>query len=138
MLKRVFVNHSGKMAVPNIGGKRYTLIVRDDRTRLTRVYFLAKKSDAASKFESFLAEVRADGTPSTVMCVRSDNRGDFFGGEFGTLCRKCGIKQQFTPADSPKYNGVAEQDLTLINDTALAARIQAHVLYPVAPSDSSL
>ena len=56
-LERVFVDLNGKMAVPSIGGKRYTLIVRDDHTRFTRVYFLAKKMDAASAFESFLAEV---------------------------------------------------------------------------------
>ena len=29
----------------------------------------------------------------------------FFGGDFGKLCRKRGIKQEFTPADSLKYNG---------------------------------
>ena len=96
------------MAVPSIGGKRYTLIVRDDHTRLTRVCFLAKKSDAVNAFESFLAKVRADGTPSAVMCVRSDNGADCFGEEFGTICRKRSIKQIFTSADSPKYNGVAE------------------------------
>ena len=54
-LERVFVDLSGKMAVPSIGGERYTVIVRDDHTRFTRVYFLAKKSDAVSAFESFLA-----------------------------------------------------------------------------------
>ena len=51
---------------------------------------------------------------------------------------KCGIKQEFTPADNPKYNGVAERSLALICDTALAARIQAQVLYPGAPSYPSL
>ena len=137
-LERVFVDLSGKMAVPSIGRKRYTLTVRDEYTRFTRVYFLAKTSDAASAFESFLAEVRADGTPSAVMCVRSDSGGNVFGGEHGTLCRKRGIKEEFTPADSPKYNGVAERALALINDTALAARIQARVLYPGAPSYPSL
>ena len=44
-------------------------------------------------FEAFLAEVRADGTPSIVMAVRSDNGGDYFGGGFEKLCRKRGIKQ---------------------------------------------
>ena len=39
-LQRVLVDLSGKMVVPNIGGKRFT-----------RVYFLSKKSDAASAFE---------------------------------------------------------------------------------------
>ena len=66
------------MAVRSIGGKRYTLIVRDDFTRFTRVYFSRHKTDAASAFESFLAEVQADGTPSAVMAVRSDNGREFF------------------------------------------------------------
>ena len=137
-LQRVFVDVSGKMAVPSIGGKWYTLIVRDDSTRFTRVYFLGKKSDAASAFELFLAEVRADGTPPAVMAVTSDNGGEFSGGDFGKLRRKRGIKQEFMPADSPKYNGVAERALSLINDTSLAARIQAPVLYPGASAYPSL
>ena len=72
------------------------------------------------------------------MCVRSDNGENVFGGEFGTLCRERGIKHKFTPADSPKYKGVAERSLVLISDTALVARIQPQVLYPVAPSYLSL
>ena len=137
-LQRVFVDLSGPMAVQSLGGKRYTLIVRDDCTRFTLVYFFKHKPDAASAFESFLAEVRADGTPSAVMAVRSDNGREFFGGAFGELCRKRGIIQEFTPADSPKYNGVAERALGLINDAAIAARIQATELYPNAPNYPSL
>ena len=137
-LQRVFVDLSGPMDVQSIRGKRYTFIVRDDSTRFTRVYFLRHKSDAASAFESFLAEVRADGTPSAVMAVRSDNGREFFRGAFGKLCRKRGIKQEFTPADSPKYNGVAERALGLINDVAVAARIQATELCPNAPNYPSL
>ena len=125
------------MAVQSIGGKWYTLIVRDGCTRFTRVYFFRHKWDAASAFESFLA-VMAVGTPSAVMAVRSDNGREFFGGAFGELCRKCGIKQEFTPADSPKYNGVAERALGLTNDAAVAARIQATELYPNAPNYPSL
>ena len=137
-LQRVFVDLSGPMTVQSIGGKRYTLIVRDDCTRFTRVYFQRHKSDAASAFESFLAEVRADGTPSAVIAVRSNNGIECFGGAFGELCRKRGIKQEFTPADSPKYNGVAERALGLINDAAVAARIQATELCPSAPTYPSL
>ena len=137
-LQRGFVDLSGPMAVQSIVGKRYTLIVRDDCTRFTRAYFFRHKSDAASAFESFLAEVRADGIPSTVMAVRSDNGREFFGGAFGELCRKRCTKQEFTPADSPKYNDVAERALGLINDAAVAARIQANALYPGAPNYPSL
>ena len=98
------------------------------------MYLLGKKSDAASAFESSLAKVRADSTPSAVMAVRLDNEGLLFGGEFGKLCRKRGIKQECTSADSPKYTGVAERALALINNTALTARIQAPVRYKDAPA----
>ncbi|CAN0397182.1 unnamed protein product, partial [Hapterophycus canaliculatus] len=114
------------------------MIVRDDCTRWTRVFFLRHKSDAASAFESFLADVRADGTPSEVLIVRSDNGGEFFEGDFGKLCRSRGVKQEFTPAYSPQYNGVAERALGIIRKAALAARLQAPLMYPGAPSDPTL
>ena len=122
------------MTVQSIGGKRYTHIVRYDPTRFTRVYFMRHKSDAASAFQSFLPEVRADGTSSAVMAVRPGNGREGSGGAFGELCRKRGIKQEPTPADSPKYHGVAEQALGLINDAAVAARIQETELNPSAPN----
>ena len=65
------------------------------------MYFLKHKSDAASAFRSFLASVRADGKPSLVEIVRSDNGGVFFRGEFESLCNELLIKQEFTPAYSP-------------------------------------
>ncbi|CAB1105045.1 unnamed protein product [Ectocarpus sp. CCAP 1310/34] len=137
-LQRVFVDLSGKARVQSLGGKWYTLIVKDDYTRWNRVYFLKHKSDAAEAFERYLAENRANGAPSDVMVVRSDNGGEFFEGEFGRVCRKYCIKQEFTPAHSPEYNGVAERALGLIKDAALAARIQAPTLYPGAPNYPSL
>ena len=51
-------------------------------------------------------------------------------GKFGKLCRERKIKQEFTTADIPEYNGVAERGLVMIEPTALAARIQASELFP--------
>ena len=80
-------------------------------------------------FRSFLASVRADGLPSLVEIVRSDNGGEFFGGEFESVCNELLIKQEFTPAYSPQFNGVAERGLGMIETAAMAARIQAKVLF---------
>ncbi|CAB1100763.1 unnamed protein product [Ectocarpus sp. CCAP 1310/34] len=77
-LQRVFADLSGKARVESLGGKRYTVIVWDENTRWNHVYFLKHKSDAAEAFEANLAENRADGAPSDVMVVRSDNGGEFF------------------------------------------------------------
>ena len=93
------------------------------------VVFPENKSDAGRAFRSFLASVRADGIPSLVEIVRSDNGGEFFGGEFTSVCNELLIKQEFTPAYSPQYNGVAERGLGLIEAAAMAARIQAKVLF---------
>ena len=53
-----------------------------------------------------MADVRAD-VPSKVEIVRSDNGSEFFGGDFGEVCRQYCIKQEFTNAKSPELNGVA-------------------------------
>ena len=129
-LERVFVDLSGPKMVKSDGGRRYTLIVRDDFSRYTWVYFMRHKPDAAETFKQFLSDTRADGVPSQVVTVRSDGGGGFCGGNFGELCRSRCIKQEFTTADSPQYNGVAERALGLIEKAAMAGRIQAHELFP--------
>ena len=128
-LGKVFVDLEGRKDVVSVGGKHYPMILKDYLTRRAWMYFLINKSDAGSAFRSFLASVRADGIPSLVEIVRSDNGGEFFGGEFASVCNELLIKQEFTPAYSPQYNGVAERELGLIEEAAMAARIQAKVLF---------
>ena len=50
-LGRVFVDLSAPKVVESDGGKRCTLIVRDDFSRYTWVYFMRHKSDAAETFK---------------------------------------------------------------------------------------
>ena len=72
--------------------------------------------------------------------VRSDGGGEFSKGAFGALCTKEKIRQEFTTADSPQYNGVAERQIAIIEAAGLAARIQAAAKYPneVFPRGESL
>ena len=58
------------------GGKKYMLLICDDYSRFTRVYFLRSKSEVVVYFKKFLSDVRATGTPSTVEIVRSDEGGN--------------------------------------------------------------
>ena len=75
------------------GGKRYTLIVRDEFSRYTRVFFLPHKSDAANNIQAVPSETR-DSVPSQVATVRSDQEDEFCRGNFGDLCRSRCIIQQ--------------------------------------------
>ena len=120
---RVYVDLGEKKHVASSGGNKYPVIVRDG--------FFSHKYDAASAFEKLLADLRVEGTPSeVVMIMRSDDGGEFMEGLFGKLSREQKIKQEFTTADSPEYNGVAERGLDMIKSAALAARIQASELFP--------
>ena len=77
---------------------------------------MRQKSNATEFFEQSPMDSRADGVPSTVVIVRSDGGGESRGGNVGNLSRSRGIKQEFTTADSPQFNGVAERALGLIRD----------------------
>ena len=130
---------SGPKAVPSLSGKRYVMIVKDDFSRYSWLYFLERKSDAAESFRKFLADVRADGVPSRVETVRSDNGSEFYGGDFASVWRHFFIKQEYTTAKSPEFDGVAERGLGIINKAALAARIQAPIIFShvrLPPTDS--
>ena len=129
-LSRVFVDLGGKKHVASMGENKYPMIIRDDFSRYAWVYFISHKSNAAEAFKQFLADLRVEGIPSEVVVVRSNNGGEFDQGEFGQLCRERNIKQEFTTADSPEYNGVAERRLAMIESAAPAARIQASELFP--------
>ena len=87
------------------------------------------KSDAADAFRKRLADVRADGIPPKVEIVRSDNGGEIHGGECGEVCNKYCIK--FTNANSPKQNGDVDRALGIIQNAAIAACIQAPIVFPL-------
>ena len=79
------------------------LIVRDDFSRYTRMFFFRSKDEAAEYFSKYLAEI----APRKAEVVRSNVRGEFHEGEFGSLCRREKIRQEFTTCDTPEYNGIA-------------------------------
>ncbi len=125
-LGRVFVDLSGKKPVMSRGGKQYAIIFRDDKTRMTWEYYLRRKSDAPEGLEQFLADIRDVGIPEI---ISSDDASELKGGLFSDICRKLRIKREFTSADTPQYNGVAERGLTLIEKVAKASTIQAPVTF---------
>ena len=125
--ERCFVDLSGPKSVKSMGGKEYMMIVRDDYSRFTRVFFLRTKGEKATYFSKYLAEI----APRKIEVVRSDGGGDFSKGALGALCTTEKIRQEFTTADSPQYNnGVAESQIAIIEAAGLTARIQAAARYP--------
>ena len=111
MFGRVFVDVCGKKKVSGKGGKKYMLLICDDYSRFTWVYFLRSKSEAVVYFKQFLSDVRATGTPSTVEIVRSDKGGEFSKGNFPKMCRDRNIRHNL-------HQPIA-QSLTVLRSVAL-------------------
>ena len=89
---------------------------------------MRQKSDAVALFEQFLADERVAGTPSAVEVVSSGEGGEFKGG-LAKLCRRHNIRQEFTTADSAKFNGVAERHIGMIESAGMATQLQAKSLF---------
>ncbi|CAM9512874.1 unnamed protein product, partial [Laminaria digitata] len=116
-LQRVFVDLSGKRP-PSAGGALYLMMIVDDFSRFGWPYFLKKKSDAALVFAAFLAYIRADGCPSVVACVRSDNGTEFLSTEFVAMLDSHGIRREYMPVASPKHDGVVERRIACMLELA--------------------
>ena len=80
------------------------------------------------------------GIPLAAEVVRLDE-GEEFKGDFAKLCRRHNIRQEFTTADSAKFNGVgAERHIAMVESAGMAAQVQAKPLFRVfkIPSGSRL
>ena len=75
----------------------------------TSKYIIKSKSEVSKYFKQHLADHRFSGTPSPVETVRTDDAAEFKSGYFADLCRERGIRQEFTTANSPPFNGVAQK-----------------------------
>ena len=57
----MFFYVSGQKSVQSTGGKKYTLLVRDDFTKLKAVHFMRSKDEVTKYFSQYLADYRFTG-----------------------------------------------------------------------------
>jgi hypothetical protein len=73
-------------------GDIYLMLIVDDYTRLTWVFFLKEKSESFEKFKIYKALVENE-TNLKIKCLRSDNGGEFTSKYFTQFCENHGIKR---------------------------------------------
>ncbi|KAH9652502.1 hypothetical protein KPL70_027122 [Citrus sinensis] len=102
--------HSDVWESPDIsmGGAKYMVTFIDDYSRRCWVYPIKKKSDVFPVFKEYKAWVELE-SGKKIMCLRTDNGGEYTDGEFLAFCKQEGIQKQFTMAYTPQQNGVAER-----------------------------
>jgi len=98
----------GPVKQPSIGGMRYMVTFIDDFSRYVWTFFMKEKSEAFSKFKEFKEIVEGE-VEQKIRCLRTDNGGEYSSREFSQYLRECQIRHQYTCANTPQQNGVAER-----------------------------
>ncbi|GJT70796.1 retrovirus-related pol polyprotein from transposon TNT 1-94 [Tanacetum coccineum] len=84
-LELLHMDLCGPMRVASINGKKYILVIVDDYSRYTWVYFLHSKDETLEIIKKFIAQAQLN------------------------YKAKLGIMQQFSTAQTPQQNGVVER-----------------------------
>ncbi|GJY76643.1 ribonuclease H-like domain-containing protein [Tanacetum coccineum] len=88
--------------------KMYCLVVTDDYSRFTWVFFLATKDETSGILKSFITRIE-NLVDHKVKVIRCDNGTEFKNREMNQFCEKNGILRQYSVARTPQQNGVAER-----------------------------
>ena len=99
----------GPINVLSISKKRYALVIVDEYTRFTWVYFLFRKDETP---EIIFEHVKLMENKSSlkVKILRSDNGTEFKNAQMIDFCKLKGITQQFSAPGTPQQNGVVERE----------------------------
>ncbi|GKB98867.1 putative ribonuclease H-like domain-containing protein, partial [Tanacetum coccineum] len=98
----------GPVFVESINKKRYCLVVTDDFSRFSWVFFLATKDETSEILCNLIIGLENQ-LNHKVKIIRCDNRTEFKNHAMKEFCAKKGIKREFSVARTPHHNGVAER-----------------------------
>ncbi|GJS46317.1 putative ribonuclease H-like domain-containing protein [Tanacetum coccineum] len=109
--KPLFMLHMdlfGPTFVSSLMHKKYCLVVTDDYSRFTWVFFLTTKDETSEILKNFIKEIE-NLVDKKVKIIRSDNGTEFKNKVMDDFCREKGIKREYSVAKTPQQNGVAER-----------------------------
>ncbi|GJT48960.1 retrovirus-related pol polyprotein from transposon TNT 1-94 [Tanacetum coccineum] len=98
----------GPVSLMSINHEKYTLIIIDEYSRYTWVYFFRKKSQAPKMIMYFIRMVENQNDVK-VKQIKTDNGTKFINHELESFCDENGISQNLSSPYTPKQNGVAER-----------------------------
>nr|GEW81268.1 putative ribonuclease H-like domain-containing protein [Tanacetum cinerariifolium] len=108
--------------------KSYCLVVTDDYSRFSWVFFLTTKDETSTILNTYITGIENQ-LNLKVKIIRSDNGTEFKNQDLNQLCGMKGIKREFSVARTPQQNRIAERkNKTLIE---AARTMLADLLLPI-------
>jgi transposase InsO family protein len=97
----------GSVSYISIGGSKYCLVIVDDYSRFTWVFFLQEKSQTKETLKRFLRRAQNE-FGLRIKKIRSDNGTKFKNSQIDGFLEEEGIKHEFSSPYTPQQNGVVE------------------------------
>ena len=98
----------GPNAYKSLGGNSFGLVIVDDFSRFTWVFFLNDKSQVQKIFRNFARKAQNQ-FDVKIKKVRSDNGTEFKNANVDTFLDEEGISHEFLATYTPQQNGVVER-----------------------------
>nr|GEX49637.1 putative ribonuclease H-like domain-containing protein [Tanacetum cinerariifolium] len=98
----------GSMRVATINGKKYILVIVDDYSRFTWIYFLPIKDETLEIIKKFIAQFQLNYN-AKIHKIHTNNGTEFKNATLKAHYEKLGLMQQFSNAQMPQQNGVVER-----------------------------
>ncbi|KAK1665796.1 hypothetical protein QYE76_053955, partial [Lolium multiflorum] len=117
ILELLHVDLFGPVTHASLGAKKHCLVIVDDYSRYTWVYFLKTKDETQQIFIDFATEVQRQHN-LLIMAIRSDNGSEFKNYTLNDFLSDEGIRHQYSTYHTPQQNGVAERKNRTLMDMA--------------------
>ncbi|KAD6118983.1 hypothetical protein E3N88_10254 [Mikania micrantha] len=114
ILQLIHTDLFGPVNVMSIEKKSYCLVITDDYSRFTWVFFLDKKDKTLEILKKFITLIENQKNLE-MKVIRTDNGTEFRNQTLVDFCDEKGIARQYSATRTPQQNGVAERrNITLI------------------------
>ncbi|GKB67204.1 putative ribonuclease H-like domain-containing protein, partial [Tanacetum coccineum] len=98
----------GPTSVRSINHKTYCLVITDDFSRFSWVFFLRTKDETSRILKDFIRQIENQ-LNQKVKTIRCDNGTEFKNRDIIELCGLKGIKREYSNVRTPQQNGVAKR-----------------------------
>ncbi|WRX31617.1 Integrase [Theobroma cacao] len=117
-LELLHIDLFGPIITTSLGGKSYDLVIVDDYSKYTWLYFLAHKNDALQAFLSYYKKVENE-KGLAIVSITSDHGREFENDEFEKFCNEKGLDHNFSAPRTPQQNGVVERKNLTLKEMAM-------------------
>ncbi|GJZ62033.1 putative ribonuclease H-like domain-containing protein [Tanacetum coccineum] len=107
-LQLLHIDLFGPTSVRSLNHKTYCLVITDDFSRFSWVFFLRTKDETSGILKDFIRQIENQ-LNQKVKTIRCDNGTEFKNKDVIEFCGSKGIKREYSNARTPQQNGVAER-----------------------------